>query len=83
VKTFHCNGQVKSSVLYVGMNPVGQYQEWYENGQLSVEGQFDEVSAWPNDGNDLFSEKQGEWKFYSQSGELIRTEKYKDGIPIH
>jgi antitoxin component YwqK of YwqJK toxin-antitoxin module len=45
----------------------GSYFMYYQNGKLQVSGTY------------LNNQKTGEWKYYDESGKLLRTEKYKDG----
>lgn len=45
----------------------GQYYEYYESGNKKVEGNY------------LNNEKDGEWHTWSENGQLIKKEKYKNG----
>lgn len=48
-------------------------KEYYENGRVKVEGQS---SYKPESKN---YEKEGEWAYYNEKGQLIKKEKYKNG----
>lgn len=50
-----------------------QHKEFYENGKLKEEGQ----EKFYKDRNDYL--KEGEWKKYDSSGNLIKSEKYQAG----
>jgi antitoxin component YwqK of YwqJK toxin-antitoxin module len=45
----------------------GSYFMYYQNGKLQVSGNYKN------------GQKNGDWKYYDESGKLIRTEKYSDG----
>jgi antitoxin component YwqK of YwqJK toxin-antitoxin module len=45
----------------------GQYNEYYESGNKKAEGNY------------LNNEKDGEWNTWSENGQLIKKEKYKNG----
>jgi|GEM_PF-6679887 len=54
-----------------GYIPVGKYTERYENGKLKIEGIYDEVRP---------GVKNGEWKYYDETGKLILTEYLENGV---
>jgi antitoxin component YwqK of YwqJK toxin-antitoxin module len=47
----------------------GTYREFFRNGQLFVEGRFEE------------GDRQGEWTYWHDNGQKNRTVTYKDGLP--
>jgi len=47
---------------------VGDYKKWYENGQLQ------EGGIYTKDGK-----KDGVWAYYSQDGQLTKSESYQEG----
>ena len=68
--------------MYNGANILGKWQEWYEDGQIKTDGQYDyEI---PGDSLLYFgvSKMQGYWKYYDPTGKLILTEKYVNDIVV-
>ncbi|MBC7861922.1 MAG: hypothetical protein IAF38_03050 [Bacteroidia bacterium] len=66
--------------------PIGVYKEYFSNGKLKVSGKYKNV--YPLTHSDFqmgvpctgkCTVKDGEWKYYSDKGKLLKTEKYKDG----
>lgn len=51
---------------------VGKYTERYENGKLKIEGIYSETKP---------GMKNGEWKYYDETGKLILTEYFENDIP--
>lgn len=49
---------------------VGKWQEWHENGEKRVEGNFH-----PNNSN----VPMGKWRYWDENGTLIKEERYKNG----
>lgn len=64
---FYCNGNKKNEFTFVGMHWEGAYTVWYGNGQKESEGYY------------IKTKKNGEWKYWTEKGELILLENYKDG----
>ncbi|MBN8693058.1 MAG: hypothetical protein J0L69_07655 [Bacteroidetes bacterium] len=76
---YFANGKVKEVLNYnnfhqgyCSQNPSyyikgGQYLEYYENGNKKTEGNY------------LNNEKEGEWLSWSDNGQLVKKEKYKNG----
>jgi len=71
--TYYLSGQKKS----VFVNPsddgstLGTYREWYENGQLKFNMFLDENYDY-----------EGLMTLYSESGDIIKQEQYKDGVLV-
>ena len=71
--------------------PTGPYVEYYENGQVEVEGNYKDgvkdgkhVGYYKNgqilvEGNYKDGKEDGKWVGYYSSGEIKREENYKDG----
>ncbi|MFM2286796.1 MAG: hypothetical protein RLZZ543_2293 [Bacteroidota bacterium] len=62
---WHPNGQIWKIELYFNGQKSGKWYEWFQNGNLLFEGEFNQ------------GEKVGEWTYYNaQTKEIIRQEKY-------
>ena len=59
VTNFYCNGNKMNEFTLNSVIPVGNYKAWYKNGQLKIDGFFDDK------GN-----KIGVWKKYNEDGSL-------------
>ncbi|HEX7413246.1 MAG TPA: hypothetical protein VF411_04300 [Bacteroidia bacterium] len=66
--------------------PIGIYKEYYPNGKLKTIGNYKNVYPLTHDDFKLgvpcigkCTVKDGEWKYYSDKGKLIKTEKYEVG----
>lgn len=78
IVNYHCNGTISKKFIFNGANVLGKWQEWYSNGQLSIDGQYNfEI---PKDSILYYgiSKKQGDWKYFDQSGKLIKIERYNN-----
>jgi antitoxin component YwqK of YwqJK toxin-antitoxin module len=76
---YHFNGKTKEEINYVdfhqgfcSQNPSywikgGQYVEYFDNGSKKTEGVY------------LNNQKEGEWFTWSDNGQLLKKEKYKNG----
>ena len=51
--------------------PIGKHQFWFKNGKPKKEGRYSG------------GEKNGDWYFYGEYGEIILTVTYKNGIETH
>jgi antitoxin component YwqK of YwqJK toxin-antitoxin module len=80
--SYHCNGKQSRKFTTNGANNFGKWQEWYPNGKISVDGQYDREI--PKDSLGYFgvSKMQGSWKYYEDNGKLIKVDKYQDGVII-
>lgn len=58
------HGNTHDTMLYIKNGP---YTRYYENGKLDCSGYYTK------------EEKSGTWKFYNQTGKLIRTEEWVSG----
>jgi antitoxin component YwqK of YwqJK toxin-antitoxin module len=68
-EAFYPNGGPWSVHHYTNGVQVGMYQTWHPNGQPFISGHYDK------DGN-----PSGTWRFFNESGALVREE---DGSAIH
>ena len=77
--SYHCNHNKKIQYTHNDANNFGKYQEWYENGQLKMDGQYNETVS--NDSLTYFgaSKEQGTWKYYNEEGKLVKEEIYSNG----
>jgi antitoxin component YwqK of YwqJK toxin-antitoxin module len=78
---------VKFSVSPDKKYKVGLYQEWWDDGTLMAEGQFEngkETGEWykhtSGRGNYVNGKMEGEWKESNQKGQLTSVYNYKNGI---
>jgi antitoxin component YwqK of YwqJK toxin-antitoxin module len=85
------NGQKKEEVSLVKGRPSGLAKTWYQNGQKSGEINFDNglfVSGrkWKPDGNPCpitnLKDGDGESVVYDDSGKVVKTLKFRDGIKL-
>ena len=90
-KVYHDNGKLLREEKFVNGEEEGTWKNYHENGQLYQtelwsQGKLMEIiNCFDNRGNTL---KKGNLKngngtvyYYDKTGELIRTIKYKNGIP--
>jgi antitoxin component YwqK of YwqJK toxin-antitoxin module len=70
----HPNGRLKSKTLYRDNMPVGEFVEFYANGNKRLEGAF---GTSQNDGQR--QREEGLWKEWHENGQLMREATYDDG----
>lgn len=58
------------------MQYIGPYKEWFENGQLKIEGNY-EVPIETEYHNVIGNKKTGKWTYYDESGKKIKEEFYE------
>lgn len=76
VKKYSCNGKVKAEYTWYVYGYTGSYNEYHDNGQLSLKGQFQELPA----GSTTFmARKTGEWIYYDKNGKVVKTENWNAG----
>jgi antitoxin component YwqK of YwqJK toxin-antitoxin module len=76
VKKYYCNGKIKSEYSWYVYGYTGSFVEYYENGQVSTKGQFQELPA----GSTVFmARKTGDWTFYDTKGKVVKTEHWEAG----
>lgn len=84
VASYYCNGNKRTEwTTNNNVNLFGKYREWYDNGQIQVDGQYDDSLHANTNPNSLHSKKQGKWSYYNESGKLTKEEWYKDGAIIN
>lgn len=64
---YYCNGNKKVEFYNVEMGADGKMTRWFESGQVQSETYFDKNGP------------TGDWKFWSEKGKLIKTERYVEG----
>ena len=87
---YYKNGNKKLEGQYDNSGVVmvrdGVWREYYENGKLKGEGEYKTTLIVPTgDGNfgvekERIEDKIGTWKYYSEEGELIRSENYSKKV---
>ncbi|HEY0030192.1 MAG TPA: hypothetical protein VGC65_05495, partial [Bacteroidia bacterium] len=70
VVNYYCNGKKKNEFTMHGINWEGPFTKWYENGQMESFGHY------------IKTQKDGEWKYWNEKGDLLITEIYKTGVLI-
>ncbi|HEY4800763.1 MAG TPA: hypothetical protein VII99_16905 [Bacteroidia bacterium] len=76
VTHYHCNGKMKAKFYLKNGRVIGKWQEWYDNGQIKIDGHYNENIF--NDPNTFSpSEKTGKWLYYNENGKLLKKEYYK------
>ncbi len=68
ITNYYCNGKKKNEFTLDGYRAIGKHLWWFDNGQIEVEGLFDKEG-----------QQSGLWKYYNESGNLIKTEEYESG----
>lgn len=68
---YYCNGFKKNEFYHLGLGVDGKMTWWYENGVIESESFYDKNIP------------IGLWKYYDDSGKLIKTEKYENGEVIN
>jgi antitoxin component YwqK of YwqJK toxin-antitoxin module len=77
--TYHCNGKMKRRYYNNGKGVETKWQEWHENGKLSIDGTYQDLLIDCKYGKCWKTTEQGIWKYYNEKGELIMEKVYKDG----
>jgi antitoxin component YwqK of YwqJK toxin-antitoxin module len=92
-KYFKPNGTLIKECSYKGGNLIGNYREYYEDGQLKVEGAYRQREGMIKVGarsastgargrtynRKIFNKeyKTGKWTYYNSHGKIVKTEQYK------
>lgn len=76
IKNYYESGKVSRETTWQAGALIGPYHEWYENGQLKVEGKY---KIPPNDHGFHGTTQIGTWSYYNESGKLIKEEFYEEG----
>jgi antitoxin component YwqK of YwqJK toxin-antitoxin module len=66
-REFYENGQRKATVNYAEGKPDGEAEFFYDSGLIKIEGRY------------KMGEKEGKWKHYTETGEVIDKAKWKKG----
>lgn len=72
---YYCNGSKKSECTLNFGDRVEKYNEWFENGQLKIVGQYNSEQ----NPDQEHTEKTGIWYYFNPDGKQIRQEKYENG----
>ncbi len=76
IKNYYESGKISREATDQRGGLVGPYHEWFENGQLKVEGQY---KMQPDDHGFHGTTQVGKWSYYNESGKLIKEEFYEEG----
>ncbi len=76
VKKYYCNGKIKSEYNWYVYGYTGSFNEYYENGQPSLKGQFQEL---PEGSTVFMARKTGDWIYYDAKGKVTKTEHWSTG----
>ncbi|MBU0489210.1 MAG: toxin-antitoxin system YwqK family antitoxin [Bacteroidetes bacterium] len=68
-KTYFPGGQLMTEESYKDNVQEGAYIEYYENGKVHIQG------------TNTNGKQEGEWKEYDDAGKVVKTVKYKGGVP--
>ncbi len=90
---YYTNGKKQFEVPYIDGFPEGRYREWYDNGNLKLEGTYNaggiengKFTRWfknskiAMEGYFLNGSFDSVWTFYSIRGYLLKKAIYKDGV---
>ena len=81
VEDFFDNGKVKFRGGYINDVPVGLHKEYPRDGAIIMAKEYDENGIFSGDGAvDENDKKQGNWKYYYESGEVKSIGAYKDNL---
>jgi antitoxin component YwqK of YwqJK toxin-antitoxin module len=77
----YCNGKKSKEYNQYQYYLVGSYKEWYDNGNIKVEGQYNDIQKDTAQSISSINQlkEQGLWKYYDENGKLIKAVTYKDG----
>ena len=73
-KYWYKNGQLMSSGLYKNGKMYGPFISYYENGQIQSQGNYN------YDALDIYSRKDGVWKYYYENGKIESESIIKNGV---
>jgi antitoxin component YwqK of YwqJK toxin-antitoxin module len=86
ITNYYCNGRKKTEFTVYHGRAVGKWCSWYPNGQIKQEGQYLDTTESNKIRNGIYNNfgdkrwgEQGMWKYYDETGKLIREAIYKDG----
>lgn len=75
---YHCNGKIKVQFHIFSGTATGIWQEWYENGQIKMNGEYKDVSK-ETSGTIPPSTAIGKWSYWDENGKLIKEIFYEEG----
>lgn len=74
ISTFYCSGRKKEELTFLIISGkqfyIGPYTEWYENGQIKTQGNYDDTNP---------GQKTGFWNYYKEDGKFTLQERYENG----
>jgi len=73
-KYWYKTGQLMSSGLYKNGKMYGPFISYYENGQIQSQGNYN------YDESDIYSRKDGIWKYYYENGKIESESIIKNGV---
>ncbi|MDA8670140.1 hypothetical protein N9L60_04195 [Flavobacteriales bacterium] len=73
-KYWYKTGQLMSSGLYKNGKMYGPFISYYENGQIQSQGNYN------YDASDIYSRKDGIWKYYYENGKIESESIIKNGV---
>ena len=73
-KYWYKTGQLMSSGLYKNGKMYGPFISYYENGQIQSQGNY------IYDASDIYSRKDGVWKYYYENGKIESESIIKNGV---
>ena len=73
-KYWYKTGQLMSSGLYKNGKMYGPFISYYENGQIKSQGNYNYHSS------DIYSRKDGIWKYYYENGKIESESIIKNGV---
>ena len=76
--SYYPSGKIMQENTWNCGSVCGKWQEWYESGQIKVDGQFVEYDP-SKKGQFIAPKKTGTWKYYSEKGKLEKEEFYEGG----
>lgn len=76
VKKYYCSGSLKAEYSWYVYGYTGPFNEYHENGQMSLKGQFQVIE--PNS-TVLMARKTGDWIYYDKNGKVVKTEHWSAG----
>lgn len=76
VKKYYANGKLKAEYNWYVYGYTGAYTEYFDNGKISVKGQFQNL---PTGANVFMARKIGNWMYYDEKGKVLKTEHWETG----
>ena len=73
-KYWYKTGQLMSSGLYKNGKMYGPFISYYENGQIQSQGNYNYNES------DIYSRKDGIWKYYYENGKILSESIIKNGV---